>query len=148
MTLPLPRTPILFLALLLAACPGPPDEDSGDGSGTDSGQDSGTDSGEDSGTDSGDSGTDSGADSGDSGTDSGGDTGAPDGAALFATHCSSCHGADGRGGTERGIDGDVPDLSDAEIIEIILNGKGDMSAIAVTEPEAAAIVAHLRTLFP
>ena len=100
-----------------------------------------------------DSDTDSDGDSdGDSDADSDSDTDADlDGEQLFLDNCQECHGADGRG-TRKGPDlkREIPQLDDAEIVDIILNGKGrnEMPAIEVTEAEAQAIVDYLRTLFP
>lgn len=66
-----------------------------------------------------------------------------DGAQLYADTCAGCHGADGHGGS-------APDLSrelgktDAQLIEIILNGDGRMPPQDVTQEEAQAIVDWMR----
>lgn len=67
-----------------------------------------------------------------------------DGESLYADHCASCHGADGHG-TSSG-----PDLvrelhhTDEELVQVILNGKGDMAAVAITEEQAQMIVSWVR----
>ena len=62
----------------------------------------------------------------------------------------SLHGADGTG-TREGPDltRELPRLSDDQIVEIILNGKGydEMPPIEVSEAEARAIVAWMRAGF-
>ena len=70
----------------------------------------------------------------------------PDGEALYSTHCASCHGDDGTGGSERGIEGELHH-SDEELIDVILNGDGEMPGINVTEEEAQAIVDWMRASF-
>jgi mono/diheme cytochrome c family protein len=68
---------------------------------------------------------------------------APDGEALYSRHCASCHGADGTGGTERGIVGELHH-SDEELVRVILEGDGEMPAVDVTAAEAQAIVDWMR----
>jgi mono/diheme cytochrome c family protein len=70
-----------------------------------------------------------------------------DGAALFATHCSSCHAADGTG-TSIGADitGELG-KSDSQLKNVMLNGEGAMPAVAVTDEEAQAIVDWMRDTF-
>jgi mono/diheme cytochrome c family protein len=79
------------------------------------------------------------------------DTAPPEftGIELYEINCASCHGIDGTG-PENGPD-DGPDLqqevenhSDAQLIDFILNGKGDMEPVDVTEEEAVKIVDYLR----
>ena len=71
----------------------------------------------------------------------------PTGEDLYTTHCAACHGADAAG-TANG-----PDLvrelhhTDDDIIRVILNGKGDMAPVAITEEEAQLIVDYLRATF-
>lgn len=69
----------------------------------------------------------------------------PDGGALYTAVCAGCHDIDGTG-TGRGPDitAEVDRLSDAQIVEVILEGEGRMPAQSVTEAEAEAIVAWIR----
>ncbi len=82
----------------------------------------------------------------------------PDAAASSATYrakCAACHGPDG-GGSEVGKSMHVPDLrsqavqkqSDAELAQIISNGKGGMPAFkdSLSEDQIHALVTHIRTL--
>lgn len=76
------------------------------------------------------------------------------GAASFKAKCQTCHGADGAG-SPLGKSLKVPDLgtpevqskSDAELIQFISEGKGNMPSFksSTKEDELKAIVAHLRT---
>jgi mono/diheme cytochrome c family protein len=88
--------------------------------------------------------------------DSGGDTDtAPPvpltGAELYDEFCVGCHGADGRGVQNRGpgITSKIDEMSDQQIIDVILNGAGrnEMPAIPVTEEEAQRIVDYMRESF-
>jgi len=114
--------PLLFLALL--ACPASPD----------SGGDTATDTSNDTAAD-----TDTGVEE------------ALTGAELYEAHCSACHGDDGTGVRNQGpnIVPELAKLSDEQIVEIILNGKGrnEMPAIGVTEEEAQRIVDFMRESF-
>jgi mono/diheme cytochrome c family protein len=82
----------------------------------------------------------------------------PDGAAsnaTFRTKCAMCHGPDGSG-SEVGKSMNVPDLrsqavqklSDAELTQIISNGKGGMPAFkdSLSEDQTRSLVAHIRSL--
>lgn len=63
-----------------------------------------------------------------------------DGAELFDRKCSTCHGDAGAGtGAGPDIRGEVG-ASDAVLLDVILNGKGEMAAVAVTEADAQLIV--------
>ena len=70
------------------------------------------------------------------------------GEALFAFHCASCHGADGSGGSQ-GVDlrEEVPHHSDRELVRIMANGTGIMSAPGLTDQEIADVLAYLRETF-
>ncbi len=77
------------------------------------------------------------------------------GKATFQTKCAMCHGPDG-GGSEVGKSMNVPDLrsqavqklSDAELAQIISNGKGGMPAFkdSLSEDQIHGLVSHIRTL--
>ena len=79
------------------------------------------------------------------------------GAALYATHCASCHGASGRGDgpgappmarVSSFADPAVQARSDAELTQVIVAGRGGfMPAFGERIPAGgiAAIVQHLRT---
>ena len=90
--------------------------------------------------------------SSDTAADSGGDSAAlPDGQTLYLDNCSRCHGEDAGGVRGQGpaINAEIDKLSDEQIIDIILNGKGrdEMPAIDVTEAEAQLIVDYMRENF-
>jgi mono/diheme cytochrome c family protein len=77
--------------------------------------------------------------------------GSVDGAAIFATYCSACHGADGGGGRGPQLsDGHVVDhfANAADEIDVVTNGRGGMPAWKdrLTDEEIAAVVAYTRTL--
>ena len=77
------------------------------------------------------------------------------GKATFQTKCAMCHGPDG-GGSEVGKSMNVPDLpsqavqklSDAELAQIISNGKGGMPAFkdSFSEDQIHSLVGHIRSL--
>ena len=83
---------------------------------------------------------------------------APDGAAgsaTFRTKCAMCHGQDGSG-SEVGKSMHVPDLRspavqklpDAQLAEIISDGKGGMPSFksSLSEGQVHSLVAHIRSL--
>lgn len=82
--------------------------------------------------------------------------GVPEGKALFAVKCQACHGANGEGkpaiakmfnATIHPLGSkEVQSKSDADLKKIILTGQGKMKPIAVSDSEAADIVAFIRTL--
>ena len=69
----------------------------------------------------------------------------PDGAALYAQHCTWCHGADGEG-TNNGpaITEDLT-LTDEEIVRIIQEGVDGMRGSNLTTEQAQAIVDWMRS---
>jgi cytochrome c6 len=82
----------------------------------------------------------------------------PDGAATsatFRTKCVMCHGQDG-GGSEVGKSMNVPDLRspavqklpDAQLAQVIANGKGGMPSFknSLSEEQIHSLVAHIRSL--
>ncbi|CAN0453355.1 unnamed protein product [Ectocarpus fasciculatus] len=75
---------------------------------------------------------------------------ASNGAAVYASYCSGCHGADGEGISAPAMTAIVPDRSDEELVAAILNGVGSgMPAYAgtLTEQEVADVLAHLTASF-
>jgi cytochrome c6 len=75
--------------------------------------------------------------------------------ATFLTKCAMCHGPDGSG-SEVGKSMNVPDLrsavvqklSDAELAQVIANGKGGMPSFknSLSEEQIHGLVAHIHTL--
>lgn len=80
-------------------------------------------------------------------TSSGATDGATDGATLFANHCAACHGSDGTNGSSPDLSVEVPALDDAELEQLITNGKGSMPAISVPDADLSTLIAYLRTTF-
>ena len=80
--------------------------------------------------------------------------GAQDAAATFKSKCAGCHAADGTGtkagkmmGAHDFTTPEVQKMSDAEIADIITNGKGKMKASTGLKPEdVKGLVAYIRTL--
>ena len=83
---------------------------------------------------------------------------AADGAALFKTHCASCHGADGKGRSPIGKSLHVKDLASddvqkktgEELEKIISDGEGKMPPYKskLHEEDIDALVKFIRTLAP
>ena len=80
---------------------------------------------------------------------------AQDGATIYKSKCAACHGADGTGspmGMKMGVhdftSADVQKMSDAELTEIITNGKNKMPKYGQSlKPEdIKGLVAYIRTL--
>jgi mono/diheme cytochrome c family protein len=78
-------------------------------------------------------------------------------AELYAKHCSSCHGGDGRAKTIKGKLKHARNLTDSEwqgkvsderIFNSIMNGKGNMPAFGkkLSEQEIDSLVAYVRGL--
>jgi mono/diheme cytochrome c family protein len=73
---------------------------------------------------------------------------------LYKSKCAGCHGADGTGsatGKKMGVHdfttADVQKMSDAELTDIITNGKNKMPKYASLKPEdIKGLVAYIRTL--
>ncbi len=75
-----------------------------------------------------------------------GDVGA--GETAFEQHCQACHVKAGdQASAGPAIGPIVPTLDDREIVELVLGGQGIMPAIAVTDDEAADLLAWLRDAF-
>jgi len=79
-----------------------------------------------------------------------------DGAGDFKAKCAGCHGADGRGDTSMGKmmkvrdlgSADVQSQSDADLTNIITNGKGKMPKYdgKLTADQISGLVKYIRTL--
>src|SRR5580765_6393202 len=77
-----------------------------------------------------------------------------DGAAIYKTKCTPCHGADGSGQTPVGKNLKVRDLrspevqklSDADITKVLSAGKGKMPASKLADGDIKSVVAYIRTL--
>ena len=79
---------------------------------------------------------------------------AQDASALFKSKCAGCHAADGTGsamgkkmGAHDFTSADVQKMSDAELTDIITNGKNKMPKYGSLKPEEIkGLVAYIRTL--
>jgi cytochrome c6 len=79
---------------------------------------------------------------------------AQDASATFKSKCAGCHGADGTGsamgkkmGAHDFTSADVQKMSDAELSDIIANGKNKMPKYPSLTPEQVkGLVAYIRTL--
>jgi|ERR1022692_145443 cytochrome c6 len=79
---------------------------------------------------------------------------AQDASALFKSKCAGCHSADGTGsamgkkmGAHDFTSPDVQKMSDAELADIITNGKNKMPKYGSLKPEEIkGLVAYIRTL--
>jgi mono/diheme cytochrome c family protein len=82
--------------------------------------------------------------------DSGGDGGteAIDGAEVYSSECAGCHGSDGEGAaTNPSLVENVPQLSDEELMDVLLNPPGAMAIISLTQAEADAVFTYVRDRF-
>lgn len=77
------------------------------------------------------------------------------GAQIYESRCASCHGSDGLSNTTLGQTSKAPRLADpalqkrltdAELGNIVLNGKGTMPPVRLEPSSLRALVAHVRTL--
>lgn len=79
---------------------------------------------------------------------------AQDAAATFKSKCAACHSADGTGsamgkkmGAHDFTSAEVQKMSDAELADVITNGKNKMPKYASLSPEEVkGLVAYIRTL--
>jgi cytochrome c6 len=79
---------------------------------------------------------------------------AQDASALFKSKCAGCHSADGTGsamgkkmGAHDFTTAEVQGMSDAQLSDIITNGKNKMPKYASLKPEEVkGLVAYIRTL--
>jgi mono/diheme cytochrome c family protein len=75
-------------------------------------------------------------------------SGGADGAALYASNCASCHGADGEGVSAPAMTLIVPDMMDEAIADAVANGTdGGMPAFSFDDSEMSALVTYLRDTF-
>lgn len=74
----------------------------------------------------------------------------PDAETLYILHCEACHGVDGAKGTSNAADLSKSKLSDAKILDVILNGneKGMMPyrEILGSKEAAKSLVDYVKTL--
>ena len=79
---------------------------------------------------------------------------AQDASALYKSKCAACHGADGTGssmGKKMGVhdftSADVQKMSDADLTDIITNGKNKMPKYGSLKPDdITGLVTYIRTL--
>jgi mono/diheme cytochrome c family protein len=72
---------------------------------------------------------------------------ATSGAALYTMHCASCHGASARGGSGPNLISELGEEDDADLIDVVLEGDGDMPSFSnLEDQEIADIMAHLHSL--
>ncbi len=71
------------------------------------------------------------------------------GADVFAASCgaSTCHAADGSGGEGVDLREHVPEHTDAQLVEFMIHGVGEMPATGLTAQEEADVLAYLRETF-
>jgi mono/diheme cytochrome c family protein len=79
---------------------------------------------------------------------------AQDASGMFKSKCAGCHGPDGTGsamgkkmGAHDFTSADVQKMSDADLTDVITNGKNKMPKYASLKPEEIkGLVAYIRTL--
>lgn len=71
------------------------------------------------------------------------------GADVFAGSCgqSTCHAADGSGGEGVDLREHIPEHTDAQLVELMIDGEGEMPATGLTAQEEADVLAYLRETF-
>ena len=71
------------------------------------------------------------------------------GEAQYQMVCAQCHGASGHGvGRSPALTERAPHRDDASILYTMLNGRGAMRGIRLSDQEASDILAYLRVRFP
>lgn len=73
---------------------------------------------------------------------------ATNGGTVFGNTCAGCHGADGASGSAPDLTAEIPEVDDAELVEIMLFGEGTMPAQDLTDQDAADVLAYARVTFP
>ena len=71
------------------------------------------------------------------------------GEAVFTANCTSCHPADGSEGFGPALSEEVPEHSDEDILDQVINGEGSMPPFgdALTDQQMADLLAYLRATF-
>jgi mono/diheme cytochrome c family protein len=69
------------------------------------------------------------------------------GAEVYAANCAGCHSADGTGATGPSLVENVPQMSDADLLNVIENGVGSMPDMGLSTPEADAVFLYVRGEF-
>ena len=67
------------------------------------------------------------------------------GASTFAGSCGldACHGSDGDSGQGAELSGVIPNMTDKEIVSVMVNGTGDMVGAGLSDQENADVLAYL-----
>jgi cytochrome c551 len=79
---------------------------------------------------------------------------AANGATLYSNSCEGCHGADGTLGVDIGgspaadLNVEVPEQSDDELTNVMIDGFGNMPSQFTDPQDAADCLAYLRETFP
>lgn len=68
-----------------------------------------------------------------------------DGKEIYNATCISCHGADGKTGLSEANDISKTSMDTNGIVQVIMNGKGTMTKIEMTNEQAAAVAAFVET---
>ena len=82
--------------------------------------------------------------------DTGGDEGTEtiDGAEVYANNCAGCHGSDGAGAASNpSLIEAVPEKSDEDLMDVLLNPPGSMAIISLSQAEADAVFTYVRDQF-
>ncbi len=71
------------------------------------------------------------------------------GAQLYADTCGAdiCHGSDGDSGPAADLSVEVPARSENELLNVMLDGSGDMLPLNLTDQQAADVLAHVVETF-
>jgi len=71
------------------------------------------------------------------------DTNVSDGKSIYEASCAVCHGNDGKLGMAGATDLSQTNLSQDEIVSIILNGKGAMPKVKMNDDQAKAVAEYV-----
>ena len=66
------------------------------------------------------------------------------GAAIFATSCAGCHGVDGSGDHAPAMSEVVPGHTAADIVDVVLNGSGEMGPVLSDSQDAADVAIYCK----
>jgi len=70
------------------------------------------------------------------------------GASVYTSECAGCHGADGEGGVGPAMTTVVPAHTDAQFVDVVLVGVGEMPAHDyMDDQEIADVLAYSRATF-